>query len=211
MEGAAQGFNMIVDLSDQKKALRTRLAAQRAALAPEIARAAAQAAQARLLGLDRWREAGTVALYMAFRTEMPAEGLLKAAWAAGKRVLLPRCRPCRRDDAPGEPEMDLAAVACLDELKKGAFGILEPDPATCPAEEELAPDLLVTPALAFDRQGFRLGYGGGYYDRYLARPALNNAFCVGLGYALQLLDRLPREPWDRPLHCICTEEEIIWP
>jgi len=189
----------------RKRELRARFARLREALAPEQARQAALAAQTRLLSLDRWREARTVALYAAFRTETPTATLLAEAWAAGKRVLLPRCRAC-----DGESTMDLAAVSCLDELAPGAYGILEPDPTTCPAEETL-PELIVAPALAYDRQGYRLGYGGGYYDRYLARPELASAFCVGVGYALQIVDALPREAWDRPLHCICTEEEIIWP
>jgi len=199
---------MPTDLALLKTQIRKRLLTQRAALDSYIAHDAARAAQGRLLALEIWRAATTVALYMAFRSEMATDLLLEDAWAAGKRVLLPRCRPCDANNGAGD--MDLAAVSCMEEIRPGAYGIREPDPEVCLTAGALAPDLAVIPAVAFDRQGFRLGYGGGYYDRYLARPGTHCTRCVGLGFAFQVLNVLPREPWDKPVHFICTEEELIW-
>jgi 5-formyltetrahydrofolate cyclo-ligase len=195
-------------LGSDKKALRASMAASRAALSPAQAELAARAAQERVWGLRRWREAETVALYMAFRAETSAALLLERAWAEGKRALLPRCPRCGPE---GARVMEFAPVRCLEELCPGAYGILAPDPGRCPTETACVPDLLVAPGLAFDRQGYRLGYGGGYYDRYLARPELRGTFCVGLCFAVQLIDELPHDPWDRRLHCVCTEEETLCP
>jgi 5-formyltetrahydrofolate cyclo-ligase len=66
--------------------------------------------------------------------------------------------------------------------------------------------LIVVPALAFDRHGFRLGYGGGYYDRLLAKARCAS---VGLAFHETLLRTLPREAWDRPVTAVCTEEEML--
>lgn len=80
-----------------------------------------------------------------------------------------------------------------------------PDPAGPPA-----PDLIIAPGLAFDRDGIRLGMGGGYYDRLLALPRHNNSLRIGLAYAFQLADSLPRQPWDVPVHAVCTEKGLVW-
>lgn len=195
------------DSVSAKKELRELLAAARDALGPESAALAAVAAQERVCGLDRWRAARTVALYAAFRSETSAALLLERAWSEGKRALLPRCASC----GPERRLLEFAPVRSLDELCPGAYGILEPDPQRCAARTDCVPDLLVAPGLGFDRQGYRLGYGGGYYDRYLVRPELSETFCVGLCFGVQLVEALPRDPWDRRLHCICTEKETLCP
>lgn len=72
------------------------------------------------------------------------------------------------------------------------------------------PDIIVVPGVAFDRQGGRLGQGGGYYDRLLGSPAYAACLRIGLAYAFQVLDRLPRDDWDVPVHALCTEEGLLW-
>lgn len=112
-------------------------------------------------------------------------------------------------------EMCLAPCACAADLKPGRYGIAEPDPARCPAIDmdaasTFAPDLAVIPGVAFDQQGNRLGHGAGYYDRFLAHPAMARTALVGLAYTFQIVPALPVAPWDRPVHALCTEEGLTW-
>lgn len=188
-----------------KHALRTTILAKRRSLTPgEVARAS-EAALGRLRGLDAWPAAREVLLYAAFAGEIDALLLLDELWAAGVRTLLPRCRP-------GEPgRLDVTCLNCLEELIPGAYGIPEPDPGRCPTLTDFAPDIALIPAVAFDRAGNRLGFGQGYYDRLLAKPALSRTLLIGLAHPFQVLDRLPRDPWDRPVQIIVTPEELICP
>jgi 5-formyltetrahydrofolate cyclo-ligase len=155
----------------------------------------------------QWGDARIVALYMPIRGELDTGRLLALAWAEGKRVLLPRCVVGRRG------ELELVACENAGELGPGAYGILEPLPSLSAVDLEdpaQAPHLLVAPCLAVDRRGYRLGYGGGYYDRLLCRPELQASVCIGLVYAMQLVPSLPVESWDARLHGACTEEGFLW-
>ena len=90
-----------------------------------------------------------------------------------------------------------------DALERGPMGTRQPGPQA----EALSPTFLLVPLLAFDRRGYRLGYGGGYYDRTLA--ALPGAVALGIGYAAQELDEVPAGPEDAPLAAIATEAGLV--
>ena len=189
--------------SDEKKALRAHMLEQRALLPPEEAAWRGSSAQGHVLASPHWAKARTVALYMPIRGEVDTGLLRSRALAEHKRVLLPRCVAGR----------ELELVACKDatELAPGAYGILEPVPALPAVDlDAQPPQLLIAPCLAVDRQGCRLGYGGGYYDRLLRLPGLQTTLCIGLIYALQHVPSLPRESWDIRLHGVCTEEGFLW-
>ena len=192
---------------DSKRALRAQILEQRALLAPEEALRRGKVAQCHMLAASHWANARTVVLYMPIHGELDTGLLRSQAWAEGKRVLLPRCVAGRRG------ELDLVACKNATELATGSFGILEPLSSLSAIDLEdpkQAPDLLVAPCLAVDSQGCRLGYGGGYYDRLLRRPAMQNTLCIALIYALQLVISLPVESWDARLHGVCTEEGLLW-
>lgn len=188
-----------------KAALRAELLARRRTLPRDQAARLSGRILARLRELPAWAAAREVLLYAPVRGEVDVGPLLAELWARGTRVLLPRCRP----NAPGE--LDLACCAGPEELAPGTFGIPEPDPVACPALPSCAPDLALVPAVGLDRQGARLGHGAGYYDRLLARPDLAAALRVAPAYGFQVLDRLPADPWDLPMHVIVTEDETLWP
>ncbi len=187
-----------------KSNLRKRLLAERRTLAPATAAEASRRACARILDTAVWRRAEQVLLYMAVRNEVDASPLFEDLRSRGVCVLLPRCRK----DEPGE--LDLGRVDAPGQARRGAFGIPEPDQNACRPPEAFSPNVIVVPGVGFDRRGGRLGFGGGYYDRLLSKPCMREATHIGLAYAFQVLDELPAEPWDRPLHAVATEKEMLW-
>ena len=94
--------------------------------------------------------------------------------------------------------MTARPITSLSQLKPGRFGILEP---TSGSEILTSPDAVIVPGLAFDREGYRLGRGGGYYDRWLAGRKCRT---VGLCHTDRLFDRLPRDGWDVPVDTVQT-------
>lgn len=191
-----------------KALLRKQLLALREALPPETVRENGVAAQERLLAQDLWRRARQVLLYMPLRNELDTTLLVRRAWAEGKSVLLPRVNPqCRGD-------MCFARCGGEDELVSGGFGLKEPDAERCPAllpdDPAFCPELAVIPGVGFDMTGNRLGFGAGYYDRYLAHPAMSGTVLVGFAHAFQVVPAIPADPWDRPVHALCTEKEFLW-
>ena len=190
-----------------KRELRRRLRKRRAELAEgEAGCRRSSAVQTRLLESVFWQKSRRVVLYVAVKGEVDTSLLLERAWKEGREVFLPRCRP----EEPGL--MDMIACCGPEELVPSRFGIPEPELSASsrllsPRElEDGEHTLIVVPALAFDRNGFRLGYGGGYYDRMLDAA---RCFSVGLTYHELLQDRLPRETWDRPVGAVCTEEDLL--
>lgn len=143
-----------------------------------------------------------MALYVGVKDELFTDLLLEEAWQSGRKVWLPRLLP----HAPGQ--MVFALCTGRDELIAGPFGLSEPMPL-CPAfgpdtAEQYGPPLLILPGLAFDRKGRRLGYGGGFYDRFLESSW--SCTRVGLCFGFQLLPEVPVHVWDKRVHCLCTEE-----
>lgn len=195
-------------LAADKASLRRDMLRRRNALTPDLAAANAEAAQAALLAHPLWQSAGQVVLYVSVRNELGTARLIEAAWNTGKQVLLPRCDPTCTGS------MCLAPCLCHADLAPGSHGIPEPSPERCPTLDQtapgFAPDLAVIPGVAFDRTGNRLGYGGGYYDRFLAGPGMARATLIGFAHAFQIVDALPAEPWDRPVVALCSEEGLIW-
>ena len=138
------------------------------------------AIRAVVAALPAWRYAPLVLAYLSFGSEVETRGLVRAAWAEGRRVAVPRCTSRERAGGP-EPALDWVEIRSLKGLVPGAFGIEEPSEAW-PAlgeREALAPDVVaLVPGLVFDRAGMRLGYGGGYYDRFLqAVPGTSVGLC----------------------------------
>ncbi|WP_285906006.1 5-formyltetrahydrofolate cyclo-ligase [Pseudodesulfovibrio pelocollis] len=190
-----------------KKRLRGEMLARRGQLQQDEAAVsrASEGVQELIRTLAEWRAAREVLVYWPKGGEVDVRPLVSELWERGCRVLLPRCRP----DAPGE--MDLACAACESDLTPGPYSLLEPDAHRCPAVASCNPDLALIPGVSFDRRGFRLGFGGGYYDRLLASGTMGRPLLVGIAYAFQLVDELPVQPWDMPVDIVCTEEELWRP
>ena len=149
-------------------------------------------------------------LYAAVRGELDTSLLFAHATEAGKQVLFPRCIP----PAVGDPcgRMELAFCVNAHQLLPGSYQIPEPDPAVCPAVKavDLALDLALIPGVAFSRSGERLGYGGGYYDRFFADSHSSGCLLIGFCASFQLLDSLPSAEWDIKVDAVCTENGAIF-
>lgn len=144
--------------------------------------------------------AQTIMLYASFRSELCTTAAMRHVLAINKRLVLPRVVPNSR-------LLQACLVSSLDQLQHGAYGILEPA-ADTPILEVSDIDIVAVPGLAFDPAGYRLGYGAGYYDRFL--PALpKDALALGICFAGQMVTRVPRQATDVRLLCIVTDESVI--
>jgi len=147
--------------------------------------------------LRPFNDARTIMAYASIGNEVQLSHYLDAQVALGKRILLPRV----------EISGELSAV----EFKgwqatiPGAFGIPEPDGLICSPEEI---DAILVPGLVFDANGYRLGYGKGYYDRFLTRIA-KKTFVCGVCYEFQVVDSISPHAGDRPMHWIVTERSEL--
>jgi 5-formyltetrahydrofolate cyclo-ligase len=142
-----------------------------------------------------FQAAKIVGTYFATGSEVNTHLLIGEAKRLGKAVALPRI----------EGDMiTFYEVSSTDKLIPGGFGIMEP-PSTRPVHRM---DVLAVPGIAFDKKGYRLGYGKGYYDRYLSekKPQLT----IGLAYNFQLLESLPHDMHDARMDAVATEDGILY-
>lgn len=140
----------------------------------------------------------TVALYLPIGSEIDPKPLMGKLVAAGAKLAL----PCVQEDG----SMVYRAYTRGDMLEQRAFGLLEPNPEV----PEVNPTLVITPLLGFDRNGNRLGYGKGHYDRALTRLRDGGrVFVCGLAYFGQEVEAVPAEPHDVPLDWVMTERGSI--
>ena len=183
-----------------KRTLRQQILARRRALSHDIWRVSSQTAQQRLVALKEFTRAHCIALYAPTHNETDTADILAAALAAGKRVLYPAV--C------GE-HMVFRQVRGLNCLAKGNFGILEPCPSVCDHQAD-EPDLIVVHGVAFDVNGHRIGYGKGFYDRFLQHPG-RTAHLVGLCHDFQLINGpIPAEEHDIRMEVIVTDQRSIY-
>jgi 5-formyltetrahydrofolate cyclo-ligase len=187
------------DLQAAKHQLRQALGAQRRAVTPAAAEAAAASAARHLLA-DPWLLAAErVAAYAALRDELPTRALLDGLAAAGKVLLLPRVDPGGR--------LAFCVVERRGELVRGPHGVLGPPVGRAPIPLERG-DVAIVPGVAFDQEGWRLGRGGGYYDRAFPPDAVKPPLLYGLGYEFQVVESVPHDSRDRRMDAIVTERGI---
>jgi 5-formyltetrahydrofolate cyclo-ligase len=173
----------------------------RRSLSPEFRSCAGVEIIQKLAALDCYRAARTIHTYVAWQEEVENHELLRAMLQEGKRIITPKI------NSPAHL-LENYLVTRFEALAPGAFGILEPsvERGALPFEDLSAIDLVIVPGLAFDRQGNRLGYGGGYYDRLLEKIRAPKA---APAFAAQILDAVPAEAHDQRVDFIVTEEEVI--
>lgn len=195
----AGGASDAKDLAAAKTALRSAARAARRAITPEARELAAEAVAKRVLELlGELAPHATVLAYRAIEEELDPASTVAALRARGVRIALPRV------NASGELDVCEASERC--EYVPGYLGILEPaqgTPLVAPKEVDAA----LVPGVAFDRSGFRLGYGKGFYDRLL--PLLRpECLTLGLAFDEQLADAMPHDECDAPVDAVVTPRGV---
>jgi 5-formyltetrahydrofolate cyclo-ligase len=192
-----------MNIQARKQALRQSIIAAREKLpAPERLRLS-RAVIGSICGLPEYQQAQTVLGYLNFGAELAAELWVRQALADGKQVLLPRANRASK-------HLDLYKVQDLQQdVAPGLWGIREPVAERCTKEDALGTvDFILLPGVAFTRDGARLGYGGGFYDKLLARMPHRPILLAG-AFALQVVQEIPQEQSDRNVEWLVTEEETI--
>jgi 5-formyltetrahydrofolate cyclo-ligase len=192
-----------LDIASKKKEMRARLLLQRGILPTEACKAKSREISSRLLASPEFKAAQAVQCYLANATEVQTQWVIQEALRLKKQVVVPVIHPDSR-------LFSLSELADLhpDILQSGPFGILQPRPSFLREVEPSKIDLWILPGVAFDEDGNRLGFGGGYYDRCLAG---RRGDAIGLAFDFQIIDEsLPVEENDRPVDQIMTETRTIF-
>ena len=186
--------------AEEKRALRAAVRAQLSALTDRERQESDEKLFCRFLALPQVEAAETIFAFWGIPGKEPDTArLIKKLIGAGKTVCLPRMLPGHR--------MEVRRYLPQYPMKEADFGILEPDPALCPVVEREGIDLVLVPAACYDRRGYRLGFGGGYYDRWLAEF---RGVTVGLCRQAVLQELVPIEVHDSRVDVLLTEDEQIF-
>ncbi len=152
-----------------------------------------------LVTYQPYLNAGTIGLTVAMKHEINTTKIIERAWNDGKKVAVPKCHPESK-------QMIFHYLTNWNQLETVYFGLKEPKEEETPVCPNREIDLLLVPGLIFDRKGFRIGFGGGYYDRYLQEYSNET---VSLAYEIQLVEAVPVESFDIPVQTIISNERIV--
>ncbi|WP_027963442.1 5-formyltetrahydrofolate cyclo-ligase [Halalkalibacillus halophilus] len=147
-----------------------------------------------------WKSAKTIAITIPREFEIPNETIIEQAWRESKRIVIPKCYP--KDDHA----MSFYTYSNKNELENVYLDLYEPKEIKSNFVEKEYIDLIIVPGLLYDSNGFRIGYGGGYYDRYLSGF---NGSTISIAMEEQILPSIPHDHFDIPVHSIITNQRII--
>ncbi|WP_163540037.1 5-formyltetrahydrofolate cyclo-ligase [Gracilibacillus sp. YIM 98692] len=152
-----------------------------------------------LLSLTEWREAKTIGITLSREIEWDTYKLLDAAWTDDKNIVVPKCYP---------KDKTMAFYLCqtLADLENKYIDLWEPIPKQASLVEKSLIDLMIVPGIAFDTNGYRIGYGGGYYDRYLKDFTGTK---IALAATFQIVPKIEKELHDIPVEKLVTEQGVI--
>ncbi len=181
--------------SGSKDSIRKRIKAVRNAMDSDDRAQRSELICSRLSGLTEYEDARNICAYISKGNEVDTKLIIEKAWADGKHVYVPKVYG---------KEMHFIEISDYNELQTGSFGISEP---VSDEYQDVEDGLMFMPGVAFDRSRNRIGFGGGYYDRYLAEHT--GLVTVALAYEFQIVDKIDSEPTDIRPHIIVTESEVI--
>ena len=152
----------------------------------------------KLFSLEAFQKAKCVCFYVSLPLEVDTKGMIEEALAQGKRVLVPLTNLENK-------ELSLYGITNRHtDLKKGAFGVMEPRPDKTPAARLSDVECLIVPGIVFDKKCHRIGHGGGYYDRFL-KQLPPQVLTIGLAFSLQVVQEIPTEAHDVKLGMVLTD------
>lgn len=186
-----------IDIRGYKQDLRARSKERRRNMKSEEKQLLDKAVADNVRRLKEYRPAKTILIYMSTPIEVDTIGIIKNAWADGKRVAVPRCIPDTRD-------MEFHYIDNLECLSEGSFSVLEPD-ESLPIVTDFSGCLMIVPGMHFDMKGYRIGYGKGYYDRYMVRFT---GISAGICYSGELKPFLYHGRYDRHVDIVVTDKRI---
>lgn len=158
------------------------------------------AIQEKVLAGREFKDAATVLIYVALPTEVDTKYLIQKALDMGKRVGVPYIEP-------GEGNMTASEININYRLEKGPLGIKQPAPEEVKAIPLEEIDLVIVPAIAYDKNNRRLGRGKGFYDTFLAEKRKTPPQTIGVAFDFQVVEDLPHAPHDRPVDRVITDQE----
>ena len=185
-----------------KKEIRALMRSKKAALTEQYVAEYSERVTELFTAQPFYRDAQVLYAYLTFNQELRTDGLIRRAWADGKRVAVPRVL--------GKGVMEFYYIDSFDGFITSSFGVPEPpeDPEKLADEKDV---LLLMPGLAFDRDHNRVGYGGGFYDRYIERKQREGAriYKPALAYPFQIVEHIPANEFDVRVDAVITAEEIL--
>ncbi len=189
----------VTDIRQEKMQLRGHYKSLRDSIPYDEKKAMDEKILRKITQLWSYRDEDVLLTYVSTGSEVDTTALIQYALNDGKIVAVPRCIKNTRN-------MEFYTIKSLDDLELGAFGVMEPIKDTCKKLDDLSKGLCIVPALTFDKSGYRLGYGKGYYDRFL-----NNfdGRIIGVCYSFCLCGELPRGRFDRKVSSIVTEKRVV--
>lgn len=187
------------DLKAEKMRLRKEILSQRSALNPKKRATASRQIVQEILNSSYYKKAKVVFAFAPFREEVEIDALMEACWSDAKQVFLPRVNASSK-------VMEFYEVHSWADVEQGHYGIREPKSDCTPyTNMNTKVDLVLMPGVAFDRAKGRLGYGAGYYDRFL-RQLETKPHLIAPIYAMQIVPKVPTDVWDYPVDAIVTEQ-----
>lgn len=148
-----------------------------------------------------WQSAATIGITVSIPPEVDTYQIIRNAWREGKRIVVPKCIATNR-------QMDFRELRSFDQLESVYFSLLEPKEAETELVDKKEIDLLIVPGIAFTKEGYRLGVGGGYYDRFLQDF---QGHTLSLAFSEQMVSSLPMEEHDLPVEKIITNKGSYTP
>ncbi len=187
-----------------KDECRRRMLETRAGLTRDQTKASSLKATANLLRVLDIDSCISFLVYLPIRNELDTRPFISTLLSRGKKVYAPRCSRDRQGD------MEFYRVDGLEELSPGYCGIDEPGPSPERLFMNTDKSVCILPGLAFDRQGMRVGYGRGFYDRYLQSLRGPKPYLAGFVHDFQIVDKILRDRWDVPVDVVVTEKRVLW-
>lgn len=201
-EETLSGDNSLGNIRTRKSIIRKETMNKRSLIKPSEVIDKSKIICSKIAQMPEYINAGTILMYYPYNNEAETFELFEKALADGKRVAFPKT-----ELIDGHADLEFYEINSLEQFENGYKGIMEPDYKKFSLTKfEGEADLCIAPGVAFDKKGARIGYGKGFYDRYLGKHKCK--FVIGIGFELQISEEIPLETDDIKMNVVVTEKNI---